>query len=276
MAVVEPARYCNVAVRRVAGIASNKALSRYIAICDRRRRIRCDWAEVQCSGTSHAGAALLQLCCGPQVRSITHGHARPQLEGSGDRSRRHGGAMNGGSAQDGLDVWFLTSSCASARPALVRARTGEKTQHLTTVSSELRRAQHACEPCPRHPGPSVHARLSISTRADCCICANALFSRRERAWCNCDFPFPLPSSGPSAGRSPPHLHPDPLSTRPRAETYAAALFRPPITGALHSALHVLRCSPPCPLICPRDASLFWNVAARLLLTSATLFSCRSP
>lgn len=52
------------------------------------------------------------------------------------------------------------------------------------------------------------------------------------------------------------------------QTYAAP-FCPPITGALHSALHVLRLSPPRPLICPRDASLFWNVAARLLLT------CRS-
>jgi hypothetical protein len=63
--------------------------------------------------------------------------------------------------------------------------------------------------------------------------------------CSCTAPAPTPA-----------LHQaDPLSThasRPRAETYAAP-FRPPTTGALHSALHVLRLSPSCPLICSRDA-----------------------
>lgn len=69
------------------------------------------------------------------------------------------------------------------------------------------------------------------------------------------------------------------ASRARAETYAAAPFRPPTTGALHSALHVLRPSAPRPLICPGDASLVWNVAARLPLISPltpTLMFCAVP
>ena len=45
----------------------------------------------------------------------------------------------------------------------------EKQQHLITVSSELQRAQHACEPCPDAPGPSLHLHLSsASSRAFGC------------------------------------------------------------------------------------------------------------
>lgn len=56
----------------------------------------------------------------------------------------------------------------------------EKQQHLITVSSELQRAQHACEPCPDAPGPSLHlhdpSQLSIKPR--CLLAA----SGRSLCW----------------------------------------------------------------------------------------------
>ena len=144
----------------------------------------------------------------------------------------------------------------------------EKQQHLITVSSELQRAQHACEPCPDAPGPSLHLHLSsASSRAVCSLQVDGAIAgtrRRSSSRSPCDFPSRHPAAelcssppAPAPALHPPALHQaDPLSThasRPRAETYAAP-FRPPTTGALHSALHVLRLSPSCLLICSRDAS----------------------
>lgn len=68
------------------------------------------------------------------------------------------------------------------------------------------------------------------------------------------------------------------ASRPRAETYAAP-FRPPITGALHSALHVLRLSQSSLrlLICPRDASLLRNAAScQPLIFPLTLMFSAAP
>lgn len=143
----------------------------------------------------------------------------------------------------------------------------EKQQHLITVSSELQRAQHACEPCPDAPGPSLHLHLSsASSRAFGCKWMDPLLefvAARVAGALATSLPAILQRNcavlhlGPAPALHPPALHQaDPLSThasRPRAETYAAP-FRPPTTGALHSALHVLRLSPSCLLICSRDAS----------------------
>jgi hypothetical protein len=140
----------------------------------------------------------------------------------------------------------------------------EKQQHLITVSSGLRRVQHACEPCPGRPRPLFASPSQLSIKPRCWL-------QRSHCWNSSPLespeplrlPFPPSCSGTvqcstcSCTAPAPALHQaDPLSThasRPRAETYAAP-FRPPTTGALHSALHVLRLSPSCPLICSRDAS----------------------
>ena len=88
------------------------------------------------------------------------------------------------------------------------SRAPEKLQHLTTVSSELRRAQHVCEPCPGILAPLCTSISSIvSTRAVGCNGANAAVFAQFVSSVQLRLPFPPPPAADQCS-SPPL--PDPL------------------------------------------------------------------
>ena len=108
------------------------------------------------------------------------------------------------------------------------------------------------------PAPLCISMIHLSSASSRAVGCNGAFAgilRRSSSRSPCDFPSRHPAA--ELCSSPPALHQaDPLSThasRPRAETYAAP-FRPPTTGALHSALHVLRLSPSARSFAPETRS----------------------